>query len=61
MDNSIESAVREILNKTILLNNIGYFISSGAKCLKNHKKMREMRGEVGKKSPEKEMDNHSFL
>ena len=24
-------------------------------------KMREMRGEVGKKPPKKEMDNHSFL
>ena len=24
-------------------------------------KMREMRGDGGKKTPEKEMDNHSFL
>ena len=35
------------------------------KCVKNHPcdviKMREMRGEVDKKTPKKEMDNPSFL
>ena len=38
---------------------------NGTKCLKNQScdviKMREIRGEVGKKNSKKEMDNHSFL
>ena len=37
---------------------------SGTKCLKNQPydviKMREMRGEGGKKTPKKEMDNPHF-
>ncbi len=39
--------------------------SSGTKCVKNKPryiiKMREMRGEVGKKTPKKEIYNTSFL
>ena len=40
-------------------------ISNWTKCLKNQTcdviKMREMRGEVEKKTPKKEIDNYSFL
>ena len=40
-------------------------VSSWIKCLKNQPcdviKIREMKGEVGKKTPKKEMDNPSFF
>ena len=40
-------------------------VSNFTKCLKNQPcyiiKMREMRGEVGKNTPNKEIDNPSFL
>ena len=40
-------------------------LCSGINGLKNQQfdviKIREMRGKVGKKTPNKEMDNHSFL
>ena len=44
---------------------LGNFKCKGRKSLKNQPsdvlKMREMRGELGKKTPKKEMDNPSFL
>ena len=61
MDNSIESAVREILTKTVLLNIIGDTLYVAGQSVSKIIKMREMRGEVGKKTPKKDMDNHSFL
>ena len=59
MDNSIESAVREILKKPyylILLDTL-YVAGKSVSIIK----IREIRGEVGKKTPKKDMDNHSFL
>ena len=54
------SDVSKRVNKIFLLS-----IGSGTKCLKNQPwdviKMRDMRGEVGKKTPVKERDNPSFL
>ena len=44
---------------------IGQCTGNWTKCLKNQPydviKMREMKGEVGKKTPKTKMDNPSFL